>query len=81
MDRESTTLGDESAGSEEVVVRPGESRKLTLSPKPGVRFLGAVVLFRDIDRAQWRAIAPIATTGLTRLTLAIDRNKAVLEPA
>jgi type VI secretion system protein VasD len=81
MDRESTTLGDETAGSEEVVVRPGESRKLTLSPKPGVRFLGAVVLFRDIDRAQWRAIAPIATTGLTRLTLAIDRNKAVLEPA
>jgi type VI secretion system protein VasD len=81
MDRERTTLGDESAGSQEVVVRPGEIRKLTLAPKPGVRFLGVVVLFRDIDRAQWRAISAIAPSGLTRLTLAIDHNRAVLEPA
>ena len=50
-------------GSEEVVVRPGETRKVTLTPKPGVRFLGIAVLFRDIDRAQWRAIAPIAASG------------------
>ena len=66
MDRERQTLGDESAGSEEVVVRPGETRKVTLSPKPGVRYLGVAVLFREIDRAQWRAIAPIAASGLTQ---------------
>jgi type VI secretion system protein VasD len=81
MDREKATLGDESAGSEEVVVRPGENRNMTLAPKPGVRYLGVAVLFREIDRAQWRAIAPIATTGLTRLVLTISRNKAVLESA
>lgn len=81
MDRERAVLGDESAGSEEVVVRPGETRKLTLTPKPGVQFLGVAVLFRDIDRAQWRAIAPIAASGLTRLALVIGRNKAALEPA
>jgi len=81
MDRERATLGDESAGSEEVVVRPGETRNLTLAPKLGVRYLGVAVLFRDIDRAQWRAIASIATIGLTRLALTIGRNRAVLEPA
>ena len=63
------------------LLRPGEVRSLTLSPKPGVRYLGVAVLFREIDRAQWRAISAIATSGLTRLTLAIDHNKAVLEPA
>ena len=81
MDREKATLGDESAGSEELVVRPGEVRSLTLSPKPGVRYLGVAVLFREIDRAQWRAIAPIATIGLTRLALTVSRNRAVLESA
>lgn len=81
MDRAAAVLGDESAGSEEIVVRPGETRKLTLTPKAGVQFLGVAVLFRDIDRAQWRAVAPIAASGLTRLALAIGRNTAVLEPA
>jgi type VI secretion system protein VasD len=81
MDRDKATLGDESAGSEEIVVRPGESRNMTLAPKPGVRYLGAAVLFREIDRAQWRAVAPIATIGLTRLALTISRNRAALESA
>jgi type VI secretion system protein VasD len=52
-----------------------------LSPKPGVRYLGVAVLFREIDRAQWRAIAPIAAIGLTKLALTVSRNKAVLESA
>ncbi len=81
MQREAEVLGTEGAGSEEVVVRPGETRNLTLAPKPGVRFLGVAVLFRDIDRAQWRAMAPIAESGLTRLVLTISRNRTVLVSA
>ena len=72
---------DERAGSQEIVVRPGETRKVTLTPKPGVRYLGVAVLFHDIDRAQWRAIAPIAASGTTRLVLAIGSNKAELGAA
>ena len=81
MSRENAVLGDERAGSEEIVVRPGETRKVTMAPKPGVRFLGVAVLFHDIDRAQWRAIAPIAASGTTRLVLAIGSNKAELGAA
>ena len=81
MQREAAVLGTESAGSEEVVVRPGETRKITLAPKPGVRFLGVAVLFRDIDRAQWRAITPIAESGSTRLVLTISGNRATLVSA
>ena len=81
MDRENAVLGDERAGSQEMVVRPGETRKVTLTPKPGVRYLGVAVLFHDIDRAQWRAIAPIAASGTTRLVLAIGSSKAELEAA
>jgi len=81
MSRENAVLGDERAGSEEIVVRPGETRNVTMAPKPGVRYLGVAVLFHDIDRAQWRAIAPIAASGTTRLVLAIGSNKAELGAA
>ena len=81
MDRERAVLGDQLTGSEEIVVRPGETRKVTMTPKPGVRYLGVAVLFHDIDRAQWRAIAPIAASGTTRLVLAIGSSKAELEAA
>lgn len=78
MQREAQTLGTESAGVEEVVVRPGETRKVTLMPKPGVRFIGVAVLFRDIDRSQWRMVAPIAESGLSKFAISISGNKAAL---
>ena len=81
LEREQAVLGDERAGSEEIVIRPGETRKITLAPKPGVRYLGVAVLFHDIDRARWRALAPIAESGTTRLVLAIGSNTAQLESA
>lgn len=81
MDREKATLGEEGAGSEEVLVRPGENKSLTLSPKAGVRFLGVAVLFREIDHATWRAIAPVAASGPTKLRLTIDGTTAKLAPA
>ena len=81
MERDRAVLGDEGGRSDELVVRPGETRKVTLAPKPDVRFLGVVVLFQDIDRAQWRAIASIAASGTTRLALSIGRDRALLEPA
>jgi type VI secretion system protein VasD len=81
MQREAQVLGTESAGSEEVVVRPGETRKITLMPKPGVRFVGVAVLFRDIDRSQWRALTSIAESGRTTLVLTISGNSAALASA
>lgn len=81
MQREAAVLGTESLGSEEVVVRPGETRKVNLSPKPGTRFLGVAVLFRAIDSAQWRAVAPIAESGLTKLQLTLSGTQATLVSA
>jgi type VI secretion system protein VasD len=81
MQREAQTLGAESTGFEEVVVRPGETKKITLTPKAGVRFIGIAVLFRDIDRSQWRMVAPIAESGLSKLAISLSGNRAALVPA
>ncbi|MBV8703934.1 MAG: type VI secretion system lipoprotein TssJ [Acetobacteraceae bacterium] len=80
-DHPESALGDELAGVEQVIVQPGETRTLTAAPKPGVQFVGTAVLFRDIDRAQWRATAPIAPHGPTRLALRIAGLTATLAPA
>ena len=80
IDRD-TVLGDEGTRLEEIVVRPGESRKITLMPKPNVRYIGVVVLFQDIDRAQWRGMAPIAASGVTPLKLVLGGNAAQLVAA
>jgi type VI secretion system protein VasD len=52
-----------------------------LAPKPSVQSLGGAMLFREFDRAKWKAVSPIAVSGSTRLVLAIGGNKAELIPA
>jgi len=77
-EREQQTLGAESQGSEEFVLRPGETRTLTRELKKGVQFVGIAVLFRDIDQAHWRAVSPVAASGPSKLTLKINGLTATL---
>ena len=77
-EREQQTLGAEGLGSEEFVIKPGETRTITRELKPGAQFIGTAVLFRDIDRARWRGIAPVAASGPSRHSLTITRLTAAL---
>ena len=77
-DREKATLGEDDLGSEEIIIPPGDTRTIKRELKKGAQFLGAVVLFRDIDRAKWRGIAPVNSSGPTPLTLRIAGVTATL---
>jgi type VI secretion system protein VasD len=79
MDRDRAVLGEDGSRVEEFVIRPGETRNITIAPKADARFIGVVVLFQDIDRSRWRDVAPIAPSGLTKLVLALGSNAATLE--
>lgn len=79
-EKEAQTLGEQSLGSEQVIVRPGQTVPVHRELKPGVQFLGVAVLFRDIDRAHWRALAPLKPHGPTKLTLKISGVNATLAP-
>jgi type VI secretion system protein VasD len=81
IEREQATLGAELIAREELTFTPGSTRQLTREADSRTRFLGAIVLFRDIDRARWKAIQPVASTGTTRLRLDADRLEATLTPA
>ena len=80
-EREQQTLGSDSAGSQEFVLSPGETLTKSFELKPGVQAVGVVVLYRDIDSAKWRAVAPVASSGVTGLTLDVGRLAVTLKPA
>jgi type VI secretion system protein VasD len=80
-EHEQQTLGQDDAGSQEFVLSPGETRTKTFELKPGVQAVGVVVLYRDVDHAQWRADAPVATSGPTKLALNVGKLAITLKPA
>ena len=77
-EHEQQTLGDEAQGSEEFVLRPGETRTVTRELKKGVQFVGIAVMFRDIDRSRWRVVAPVGVSGPTKLMLRVNGLNATL---
>lgn len=80
-EHEQQTLGQDDAGSQEFVLSPGETQTKTFELKPGVQAIGIVVLYREIDQAQWRADAPAADSGPTKLLLNVGKLAITLKPA
>jgi type VI secretion system protein VasD len=79
-EHEQQTLGQDSAASQEFVLSPSETQTKTFELKPGVQAIGIIVLYRDIDQAQWRADAPVADSGPTKLTLNVGKLAITLKP-
>jgi type VI secretion system protein VasD len=67
FDKEAATLGADLIGREEVVVSPGDTKKLSSPLKPNAQFVGIAAAFRDIDKAQWRATVDVPPNGTTPL--------------
>ena len=81
IEREQATLGSDLLGSDGFVLVPSEKRDVKQPLKAGTQVLGVVTLFRDIDRAQWRASAPVAISGPTKLVLDVGKLSVSLKPA
>jgi type VI secretion system protein VasD len=81
IDHEQQTLGTDDVSSEEFILSPSESRTLTVEPKAGVSAIGVTALFREIDQAQWRADAPVASSGPTKLVASIGKLTVTLKAA
>ena len=79
-EHEQQTLGPDDAASQELVLSPGETQTRTFELKPSVHAIGIVVLYRDIDAAEWRADTPVADSGPTKLTLNVGKLAITLKP-
>jgi type VI secretion system protein VasD len=55
-DREQATLGADLISRDEVLLQPGDSARLTKPLPPDARSIAALVAYRDLERATWRAV-------------------------
>jgi type VI secretion system protein VasD len=74
IDHESDVLGSDIITREEAVVRPGESHEIVLQGWREHAEVGVVVGYRDIERANWRVISPLPSSG--ELTVTLDATAA-----
>ena len=79
-DNEAKTLGTEEAtGSQEFLIAPGDKKTVTINLKPMVSAVGVAVMYRDIDKAQWRATAPAAASGPMSLSATVGKLALTLK--
>ena len=62
-DPEAAALGRDMVDRRELVLSPGDVEKMALNLPPSARFVGVVVGYRDIEKATWRASAPVPAHG------------------
>lgn len=73
-DRAQATLGGDLLDQDEVLVQPGEYRKVTRQLNPATRQLGLVVGYRALDQAQWREVIAVAPGAGGELQISLDVN-------
>lgn len=70
--KDAATLGADMADRQEIALAPGETKTVTIEFKPNAKSLGIIAAFRNIDKATWRADAPVPANKTTNFTVTID---------
>jgi type VI secretion system protein VasD len=71
-------LGPELLASEDVVLSPGQTTSLEREAKPGARFVGVAGAYFAIDRARWRAWAPVRPNARNSYVASCDAAEVKL---
>lgn len=66
------TLGGDLVGREEIMLNPGEIRPYKKLAAPETRYIGVVAAYRNLERATWRAVAPLAAGREQKLVIRAD---------
>lgn len=68
-DNETKALGKTMLAKDELEFKPGETKHIEREANPQTRFLGIIAAYRDIDNAQWRAVATIPEKSRSKFNL------------
>ena len=80
LEQDQAVLGGEMINRWEFQLDPGESMTLDASFHATSGFIGVLAAYRDIERAQWRAIAPIRSGRENKLSVSAGRLEVSIEP-
>lgn len=85
FEKDQAVLGPELVSREEFVMRPGETKPVTKPLSPDTKFIGVMVAFRELERARWRAVVPVAagkknvvSIDLSDITVQVKRSSPKL---
>lgn len=69
LQQDRQVLGADVVSGEEWIMAPGESRAWNKALAPQTRFIGITAAYRDIERARWRAVVPVAPNKTNTLDI------------
>ncbi|QSN64221.1 MULTISPECIES: type VI secretion system lipoprotein TssJ [unclassified Caballeronia] len=70
--KDQATLGADLNAKNEFLLKPGEKQSVEQLAQPGTKFIAVVAAYRDIERARWRATAPVPPNQTTIMSVRID---------
>ena len=80
LEQDQAVLGGEMVNSWEFQLDPGESTTLDATFQASSGFIGVFAAYRDIERAQWRAVAPIRPGRDNVLAVDLGRLDVSIQP-
>lgn len=72
FEKEQAVLGAELVSREEFVLRPGETKPLNKPLSPDTKFIGVMAAFRELERARWRVVVPVAAGKKNVMNITLD---------
>jgi type VI secretion system protein VasD len=79
FEKDQATLGAEMVQREELLMRPGDSKKLDFVFTPDVKAIGVVVAYRDLDRARWREVRTLDVGKPHTLNVGVGARQVKVE--
>jgi len=73
------TLGADLSHKQDFLLKPSESKKLTIKPGDEVQFVGFFAAFRKLDTATWRALVPVQANQTQTYTVKLVDNQLTAE--
>ena len=81
FEKDQATLGAEMIQREEMLLRPGESKKLEMTLPADAKALGVIAAYRDLERARWREVRVVEPGKPLVLTVGLGARQIRIEPA
>ncbi|HSV58234.1 MAG TPA: type VI secretion system lipoprotein TssJ [Variovorax sp.] len=80
FDKDQATLGAELVKREELLLKPGESRKLEFTLEPDAKNIAVLAAYRDLERARWRDLKALEVGKPNLFDVNLTARQVRIEP-
>lgn len=79
FNNEKATLAGDLVRKRDLLLQPGETKSLSLNPDNDVRSIGFFAGFRQLDTAQWRAVASVKEHQTQTVHVKLKNNQLTVD--